>query len=149
MEYYKSAYYIGFSLILSVFQLTVTWSTQRYVVLQGAGAVMSFLHDASVKWHNDLWWGRLNWRHIRLFRHIQFWSKTNLSALASYLRRSTPEDGTNRLSRNVGNKSPLPCCVITQNSAVWTYLSAIVSGNLAEWFITVDNWEVDDLSVGQ
>ena len=113
---------------------------------------MSFHHDAIVKRHND-WWGRLNWRHIRIFRHI--WSKINLSALASLLQGSTPEDGVERLSQNVGKKSPLTLCAKTQNSAVllgalvWTYLGAIVSRNLAEGFITVDNWEIDDLGVGQ
>ena len=122
-------------------------------VPRGVGAVTSFHHGPTVKRHNDFWWGRLKWGHIRIFRHI--WSKINLSALASHLQGSTPEDGIDGLFQNVGKKSTLTLCVKPQNSVlllgaiVWTYLSAIVSWNLAERFITVDNWEIDDLSVGQ
>jgi hypothetical protein len=86
---------------------------------------MCCVRDPNVKWHND------------------------------FLQGSTPEDEVDRSSQNVRKKPPLTRWVTTQKSAVLlgaivgTYLSAIVSRNLAEGFITVDNWKVDDLSIGQ
>ena len=100
---------------------------------------------------------------IHFFGPLCIWGKINLSA--SHLQGSTPEDGIDGLSQNVGRKSSAHslcnnpeqrtsarCACLDLpllGALVWTYLSAIVPRNLAEGLITVDNWEIDDLSVGQ
>jgi len=57
-------------------------------------------------------------------RTALFWVITQRVVVISYLGFLTPEDGTDRLSRNFGKKLPLVAAYITQKCSVLIYFPA-------------------------